>query len=164
MLSWLPNWAPFLNLMKFMMMVSTAAMRKAMWAQLFSDPSTQVILSLRTFLAVSPSPVDAAVVAGFVLVDDLRPTVSPSTKTPEWYMETTERWMDSARSLPMKLSTTQMPYLSRSRTTHWQMSISHSILSPLSAVYLLSQSLQKFLFLIVFKNRMSKLRLLLVVL
>jgi hypothetical protein len=45
--------------------------------------------------------------------------------------------------LPMKLSTTQMPYLSRSRTTHWQVSISHSILSPLS-VYL-SQSLQKLL-------------------
>ena len=105
-----------------MMIVSTVAIRKAMWVQLLSDPSTQVIRSLRTFwvavLEVWGDDDD---------VDDLRPTVSPSTKTPEWYILTTDRWIDSAFSLPMKLSTTQMPYFSKSRTTHWHTSMSHSI-------------------------------------
>ena len=124
-------WWAFLDLnrWKFMMFVSTVAIRKAMWAQLLSDPSTLVIWSLRTFIVA----VDVWVDNDDDVVDDLWPTVWYEIcwydwETPEWYILTTDRWIDSALSLPMKLSTTQMPYFSKSRPTRWHMSMSHSIL------------------------------------
>lgn len=106
-----PNWPlPFIRI-AFIMMVSIVEIKTAIFAQLLSDPSTQVILSLRTFFVVSR----------------LELTVSPSTNTPEWYMDTTERWIASARSFPIKLSTTQIPYFSKSRTTYWHICDIHSI-------------------------------------